>query len=240
MSDSRTLTSKDLADTAPTFVTFDSLPLGARFKYPGLNGVFVKLENGGSGIVAEWDNPQLNWPGQGVYSFADCEVGRKTGMVEWLDRPAPETPPDLDAGKTKLAITMLERFRDGRLMTAQDTHESLLGPRDQLLQEADWFDHAAKVLKRSLPLQQETGALPSIEVFLANLPPGAEERVANAIITSSRLEKLSNQALVDIALDGCFEESPTATLVLHEMCSRLHPGWENEIPEKDANPQNGS
>jgi len=68
-----------------------------------------------------------------------------------------ETPPALDAGKTKLAITMLERFRDGRLMTAQDTHESLLGPRDQLLQEADWFDHAANVLKRSLPLQQETG-----------------------------------------------------------------------------------
>jgi len=67
-----------------------------------------------------------------------------------------ETPPALDAGKTKLAITMLERFRDGGLMTAQDTHESLLGPRDQLLQEADWFDHAAKVLKRSLPLQQET------------------------------------------------------------------------------------
>jgi hypothetical protein len=84
------------------------------------------------------------------------------------------------------------------------------------------------------PPAPETEALPSIEELWATPPPGAEERLANAISTSMRLETLSNQALVDMALDGCFEESPTATLVLHEMCSRLHPGWENEDPEGNS------
>ena len=63
-----------------------------------------------------------------------------------------------NAGATKLAITMLERFRDGRIATAAGTHETLLGPRDQLLQEADWFDHAVKVLRSTLTDGQETGA----------------------------------------------------------------------------------
>lgn len=65
-------------------------------------------------------------------------------------RSAVKASEPLDDGKTKLAIVMLERFRDGRLQTAQGTHETLLGPRDQLLQEADWFDHAVKVLRATL------------------------------------------------------------------------------------------
>lgn len=70
-------------------VSFDSLPLGARFRYPQKSDVFVKLENGGCGIVADWDEPQLIWPGQGVYSFADSEKDRASGMVEWIDQPSP-------------------------------------------------------------------------------------------------------------------------------------------------------
>lgn len=67
-------------------VKFDSLPLGARFRYPENDKVFVKLENGGQGIVADWDRPALDWSGQGVYAFAESEHERKTGMVEWIDR----------------------------------------------------------------------------------------------------------------------------------------------------------
>lgn len=74
-------------------VTFDALPLGARFRYPGKDDVWVKLENGGCGIVAEWSDPQLNWPGQGVYSFADSEQQRAGGLVEWIDRASDETNP---------------------------------------------------------------------------------------------------------------------------------------------------
>jgi len=106
-----------------------------------------------------------------------------------------ETPPALDAGKTKLAITMLERFRDGRLMTAQDTHESLLGPRDQLLQEADWFDHAANVLKRSLPLQQETfpptgpvGNTSPVDTATGGKPVGGDAAKAEPTPTLTCLE----------------------------------------------------
>lgn len=63
---------------------------------------------------------------------------------------SPEPGEHLDSGKTKLAIVMLDRFRDGRIQTAGGTHTSLLGPREQLLEEADWFDHAAKVLRSTL------------------------------------------------------------------------------------------
>jgi hypothetical protein len=95
--------------------------------------------------------------------------------------------------------------------------------------------NARELIANAIGGTHETEALP-----LANLPPGAEERLANAISTSIRLETLSNQALVDIALDGCFEESPTATVVLHEMCSRLHPEWENEDPEGNSPSKNAS
>lgn len=82
---------------------------------------------------------------------------------------------------------------------------------------------------------QEAPAIPSVEDLLANPPPLAEERLFKAIAASERLETMSNHALVDIALCGCFEDAaPTSTLVLHEMCSRLHPGWENELPQEDA------
>jgi hypothetical protein len=61
-------------DTPPALVSFDSLPLGARFNYADHpNATFVKLENGGTGLIAEWEHPALDWPGQGIYGFADSE-----------------------------------------------------------------------------------------------------------------------------------------------------------------------
>jgi len=70
---------------------------------------------------------------------------------------------------------------------------------------------------------------PSIEALLA-----AEERLANAVNTYAHVKTLSNQALVDMALDGCFSDTTaTADAVLHEMCSRLHPGWQNEDPKPE-------
>lgn len=76
-------------DLLSNAVSFDSLPLGARFKYLDQPGaVFAKLENGGTGLVAEWEHPALNWPGQGIYSFANSEAERARGMVEWVDSAA--------------------------------------------------------------------------------------------------------------------------------------------------------
>lgn len=79
---------RDREAPQPTPVKFDSLPLGAKFRYPGHPKVFVKLENGRNGIVAAWDRPALDWIGQGVYSFAESEQERAKGMVEWVDSPA--------------------------------------------------------------------------------------------------------------------------------------------------------
>lgn len=80
-------------------VKFDSLPLGARFKYPGQDSVFVKLENGGCGIVAEWDEPTLDWPGQGIYSFADSEDARARGMVDWIDKVTDQLSTECTGGR---------------------------------------------------------------------------------------------------------------------------------------------
>lgn len=72
------------AGVAPTLVLFDSLPYGARFTYRGQTKVFVKLQGGGCGVIAEW-RLQLNWPGQQVLSLADTDAERKTIKVEWID-----------------------------------------------------------------------------------------------------------------------------------------------------------
>jgi hypothetical protein len=64
------------AAPSPPLVKFDSLPLGARFKYPDGDHIFVKLEDGGCGLVAAWD---------GVFTLADSEEERATELVEWVD-----------------------------------------------------------------------------------------------------------------------------------------------------------
>lgn len=80
------------APPAANLVSFDSLPIGARFRYEVVCGhVWVKIGRGEDqlGTIAEWSQPQLDWVGQGVYSFADSPKAREEGMVEWLDMPPP-------------------------------------------------------------------------------------------------------------------------------------------------------
>lgn len=70
-----------------TLVKFDSLPRGARFRYAGSSDesdVYVKLEDWGTGLVAVW-KPILDWPGQGIYTFADSPTQRAEGLVERMD-----------------------------------------------------------------------------------------------------------------------------------------------------------
>lgn len=82
-------------------VRFDSLPLGARFQYPDRDRVYVKLENGGSGLVCDWDSPRLDAPLQGIYSFAASGAERAEGRVIWLDR-------DASSGGSKSIISVQE------------------------------------------------------------------------------------------------------------------------------------
>lgn len=98
--------------------------------------------------IVKWYEDEVSEPEHAATH--DCYVVRAFRELLRLKRPTIETFEQHDAGTTKLAISMLERFRDGRLQTAEGTHTSLLGPRDQLLQEADWFDHAVKVLRSTL------------------------------------------------------------------------------------------
>lgn len=58
-------------------VLFSWLCLGAKFKYPNSNKVWVKISNDlDSGCVAEWsdDNQDTYWIGQSVCSFNDDSV----------------------------------------------------------------------------------------------------------------------------------------------------------------------
>jgi hypothetical protein len=90
----------------------------------------------------------------------------------------------------------------------------------------------------AIELLQECG-WKSPDKLRAAPPPGGEQRVLNVIDTAQRLTKLSNPELVAIAIAETFADtfadtSHTAMLVLHEMCSRLHPGWADEAPEEGS------
>lgn len=105
----------------------------------------IALED--AGLALQNENERLQ---QEVARIEGFRRGAELKLASLQERASHEPFEQLDAGKTKLAIALLERFRDGRWQTANGTHESLLGPRNQLLEEGDWFDHAAKVLRASL------------------------------------------------------------------------------------------
>lgn len=70
----------------PPLWLFDDLPLGARFTYQGSSRPWVKLENGGRALIAEWSidapPPRL---GQSICTLADNEREREKMKVRWLD-----------------------------------------------------------------------------------------------------------------------------------------------------------
>ena len=74
-------------------VAFDRLPLGARFKYAGHPRIYVKLGRGDAqcGLIAVWDDAQLDWPGQQIFSLSDTPSERATCMVQWIDQKPVET-----------------------------------------------------------------------------------------------------------------------------------------------------
>jgi len=55
---------------------FDSLALGARFKYDGSDKVWIKLNGHGCGLIAEYDPVMIRhekWVGQNIFSAKDVE-----------------------------------------------------------------------------------------------------------------------------------------------------------------------
>lgn len=70
-----------------------------------------------------------------------------------------------DESKTLVAITMLGQFRDGRVEAAKAARErvTVLGPPEQLEQEADLFAHAVRVLWNSWRLTQPPTPSPTHE-----------------------------------------------------------------------------
>ncbi len=65
---------------------YDELPLGARFNYIGHAdyGVWVKLENGRTGVIAKWGDGEVGWR-QSICSLCDTEEERKTFVVEVIE-----------------------------------------------------------------------------------------------------------------------------------------------------------
>lgn len=79
---------REITNPTSNTVAFDRLPRGARFKYVGHSHVYVKLGHGDDqcGFIAVWDNAQLDWPGQQLFSLCDTPGERATCLVEWLDQ----------------------------------------------------------------------------------------------------------------------------------------------------------
>lgn len=67
---------------------YDDLPLGARFRYVGHAdyGVWVKLENGGEGVIAHWDGIDSGVGRlQSICSLCETETERETFIVEVVE-----------------------------------------------------------------------------------------------------------------------------------------------------------
>ena len=82
------------SQAAARLVPFDSLPLGARFRYPGAREIWVKIENGDCGVVAAWDGIILDYLGQRICTFEESEESRARGMVELAEGELPAAHPD--------------------------------------------------------------------------------------------------------------------------------------------------
>jgi hypothetical protein len=67
---------------------YDDLPLGTRFQYAGRPdyGVWVKLENGGTGVIAHWEGVD-SAVGllQSICTLCETEEERKTFIVEVIE-----------------------------------------------------------------------------------------------------------------------------------------------------------
>lgn len=71
--------------TEPVSRKYDDLPLGARFRYVGhTDRTWVKLENGGTGVIAAWGDGEVGWR-QSICSLCDTEEERKTFVVEVVE-----------------------------------------------------------------------------------------------------------------------------------------------------------
>jgi hypothetical protein len=70
----------------PVSRKYDDLPLGARFRYVGHAdyGVWVKLENGGTGVIAEWGAEAVGWR-QSICCLCETGEERETFIVEVIE-----------------------------------------------------------------------------------------------------------------------------------------------------------
>ena len=71
-------------------IRFDVLPLGTRFRYIGGRDVWVKIENGGTGVIAKWDGPTASNILQSICIAAETEQERATLEVELAEASQPE------------------------------------------------------------------------------------------------------------------------------------------------------
>jgi hypothetical protein len=86
-------------ETSKANHTYDSLPLGTRFRYIGGTDIWVKIENGGTGVIAKWDGPHSSRILQSICSFAESEEERATLEVELAESPSHEMSDVADAAK---------------------------------------------------------------------------------------------------------------------------------------------
>lgn len=56
------------------------------------------------------------------------------------------------------------------------------------------------------------------------------KRLTGYVMGFESLKQKSAEELVDLALEQLDELIPMHTLIVEELCSRVHPGWESEAP----------
>lgn len=66
----------DLDDTL--FVRFKDLPVGARFKYPDCDGIWVVVEPYGKGLIAKYEGIRMDGKRQEFCSFVDEDYTLET------------------------------------------------------------------------------------------------------------------------------------------------------------------
>ncbi len=89
--------------------------------------------------------------------------------------------------------------------------------------EAKWND--AEALQHRL-----------MELFQANPPSEATERLVNWVEVYSRLSEMQPKELVDLALSHLSENvtSNHYEQIVEELCTRVYPNWSNEDPDSAA------
>ena len=82
-------------------------------------------------------------------------------------------------------------------------------------------------LREEIRNAHETSAPPEMPEHLSDADA---ERLANYVGAFESLKEKSAKELVDLALEHLIDLKPFHELLVEELCSRVHPGWENDEP----------